>query len=114
MYEELLRTCNHVIATLYKIEYVHVMEWYNLTCTETAYQWNKGTRKEVEPKCITDLFVRKKLWSKHADIDNENREETRMKNLNTFDPPIESHRAITSDDVSWLIKNIQLIIEEFA
>ena len=36
-----------------------------------------------------------------------------MKNLNTFDPPIESHRAITSDDVSWLIKNIQLIIEEF-
>ena len=78
MYEELLRTCNHVIATLYKIEYVRVMEWYNLTCTETAYQWNKGTRKEVEPKCITDLFVRKKLWSKHAGIDNENREETRM------------------------------------
>ena len=34
--------------------------------TEAACQWNKGTRKEVEPKCITDLFVRKKLGSKQA------------------------------------------------
>ena len=35
-----------------------------------------------------------------------------MKNLNAFDPPIESHKAITSDDVSGLIRNIQLINKE--
>ena len=67
---------------------------------------------EVEPKRITDLFVRKKLGSKHADINDANQEETRMKNLNTFDPRIKSHRTITSDDVSGLIRNIQLINEE--
>ena len=35
-----------------------------------------------------------------------------MKNLNSFDPRIESYRAIMSDDVSKLIRNIQLINEE--
>ena len=35
-----------------------------------------------------------------------------MKNLNSFDPRIESYRAITSDDVSKLIRNIQLINEK--
>ena len=62
---------------------------------------------EVKPKRITDLFVRKELGSKHADINDENQEETRMKNLNAFDPRIKSHRTITSDDVSVLIRNIQ-------
>ena len=79
-------TCNHVIATLYKIEYTHTKGWCNLACNKTAYQWNKGTRKEVEPKHITNLFVRKKLGSKHVDTDDEIREETRMKNLNAFAP----------------------------
>ena len=37
-----------------------------------------------------------------------------MENLNAFDPRIESHRPITSDDVSGLIRNIQLINEELA
>ena len=44
---------------------------------------------------MTDLFVRNKLGSKHADIDDENQEETRMKNLNAFDPRIELDRTIT-------------------
>ena len=74
------------MATLYKIELAHTKGWCNLACTETACQWNKGTRKEVEPKPITDLFVRKKLGSKHANTDDDNREGTRMKNLNAFDP----------------------------
>ena len=101
--------CNHVITTLYKIEYAHTKGWFNHTCTETAFQWNKGTRKEVEPTRITDLFLRNKLGSKHADIDEEKRQETRIKNLNAFDPRIESHRTVTSDDVSGLIRNMQLI-----
>ena len=67
-------TYNHVIAALYKIEHAHTKRWCNFACSESACQWNKGTRKEVEPKRITDLFVRKKLGSKHADIDDENRE----------------------------------------
>ena len=64
------KTCKHLIATLYKNEYAHTKRRCNLACTETACQWNKGTRKELEPKRITDLFVRKKLGSKHAEIDD--------------------------------------------
>ena len=62
------------------------------------------------PKCITDLFVREKLGCRETDID-ENRDETEMKNLNAFDPRIESHRAITLDALG-LIRNMQLINEE--
>ena len=112
LYGVLLGNMQPCIATLYKIEYAHTKGWCNLACTETACQWNKGTRKEVETKHITDLFVRKKLGSKHAYTDAENREGTWMKNLNAFDLRIESHRVITSDDVSGLIRNIQLINEE--
>ena len=92
------------------MDYSHAEGWCNLVCTETACQWKKGTRKEVEPKHITDVFVRKKLGSKQTGINDENQEETRMKNLNAFDRRIESHRAITS--VLVLIRNIQLINEE--
>lgn len=106
-------TCSHAIATLYETAYAHTNGWCDLAFTETACQWNKGTRKKVEPKSITNLFVRKNLGSKHADIDDENREETQQKNVNLFDPRIELHRAMTSDNVSRLIRNIQLINEDF-
>ena len=34
---------------------------------------------------ILHVSVRKKLGSKHADIDDDNPQETRMKNVNAFD-----------------------------
>ena len=57
------------------MEYAHAKGRCTLACTETAFQWKKGTRKEVEPKHITDTFVRKKLGSKQTDINDENQEE---------------------------------------
>ena len=40
------RTCNHVIATLYKLEYANSKGWCNPACTETTCQWNQEhTRK---------------------------------------------------------------------
>ena len=55
------RTGNHVIATLYKLEYANSKGWCNPACTETTCQWNQRTHKEVKPKHITDLSVRKNL-----------------------------------------------------
>ena len=56
-------TCNHVIATLNKIDCAHTKGWRYLACTETTCQWNRGTRKEVEPKRITVLtYLLGKNW----------------------------------------------------
>ena len=53
--------CNHIIATLYKIEYANNKGWCSPACTETACQWNQSTKKDIEPKRIKNLIVRKKL-----------------------------------------------------
>ena len=61
------------------MEYAHTKRRCNLACTKTACQRSKETRKEVQPKHITNVFVRKKLVTKHADIHDESQEKTRMK-----------------------------------
>ena len=98
------RTCNHVIAILYKLEYANSKGYCNSACTETACQWNQGTHKKVKPKRITDLSVRKKLWRNTSKVDKKTPEETTMKHLKDFDPRIESHRHIIVDDVSTFPK----------
>ncbi|XP_065682264.1 uncharacterized protein LOC136095495 [Hydra vulgaris] len=103
-------TCNHVIACLYKIEYANTKGWCNPACTETACQWNLGTRKDVEPKRISDLIISKKLGTKSS-LSNDC-EENRMKNLNNFDPRIISHRTISSNHISNFIRDMQLVNEE--
>ena len=59
--------CNHVDATLYKIEYANNKGWCSPSCTETACQWNQSTKKDIEPKRITESFVRKSLRTKQED-----------------------------------------------
>ena len=83
---------NHVVATLYKIEYANNKGWWSPSCTETACQWNQSTKKYIEPKRITELFVRKSLRTKQENTCETSREETRMKHLLEFDPRIESHK----------------------
>ena len=84
--------CNHVIATFYKIEYANNKGWCSPSCIETACQWNQSTKKDIEPKIITELFVRKSLRTKQEDTCATSREDTRMKHLPEFDPRIENHK----------------------
>ena len=105
------RTCNHVIATLYKLEYANSKGWYNPACTKTACQWNQRTHKEVKLKRITNLSVHKKLGTNTSKVDKEAPEETRMKHLQDFDPRIESHRNIVVGDVSTFFRKLQLTDE---
>ena len=102
--------CNHVIACLYRIEYAHSRGFGNPACTEKACQWNQGTRKDVEPKRITDPVVRKRF--RCSSLDNAGiREDTGMKNFNEFDPRIETDRKLNTDHISELIGNIQSVDE---
>ena len=51
--------CNHVIATLYKLEYAVSNLFTDPACTSMPCGWNKGTRKSVAAARILDLGIRK-------------------------------------------------------
>ncbi|XP_065665514.1 uncharacterized protein LOC136086941 [Hydra vulgaris] len=98
--------CNHVIATLYKMEYANNKGWCNPTCTEQACVWNKSSRKDIKPCLITDLVVRKK--NANNEKNDNNKENTRMKALQEFDPRIESHREFNEHSFETFLNNIHI------
>ena len=63
--------CNHVIATLYKIEYATTHGYNDPACTSIPCKWNQSTKKEVTPRRITEIVVRKKTRKKINEMENE-------------------------------------------
>ena len=98
--------CNHIIATLYKIEYANNKGWCTPACTEIACNWNRSTKKDIEPTLITDLIVRKRLRT-DEDKESKNRERTRMKDLQKFDPRIENHREFNEAKFKSFLENVE-------
>ena len=91
---------NRVIACLYKTEYVNTHGYTDPSCT---CAWNKSTRKEIEPKGISDIVVRKRINSKYQntnDQDAEAREQISLRALQAFDPRQEPHRTKANEQVS--------------
>ena len=43
---------------MYKLSDVYKKGYINPLCTSVPSEWNKGTRKEVTLKRISDLFIR--------------------------------------------------------
>ena len=55
------QSCNHVIATLYKVDYANRKRYIDPACTSLPCNWNKVSKKTIEPKRISEIVVRKKL-----------------------------------------------------
>ena len=72
-------TYNHVIACLYKVDYANTKGFCNPSCTKQVCAWNQCARKEVVPKRIAVLFVRKRLASsENKNVDKIPHEEARV------------------------------------
>ena len=50
--------CNHVIPCRYEKEYTNSHEYTDPSIISADCAWNKNTKKEVEPKQISDMVVR--------------------------------------------------------
>ena len=50
--------CNDIIALIYKLNNAYKKGFVNPLCTSLPAGWNKGTRKEVTPERISELFIR--------------------------------------------------------
>ena len=51
------QTCNHVISTLYKIEYAATLGYIDPCCTSMPCGWNKGTKRTVQPVGLMDMNI---------------------------------------------------------
>lgn len=51
--------CNHIIATLYKLEYACAQGYNDPSCTSLPCGWNKSTKKDIAPSKIMELMIRK-------------------------------------------------------
>ena len=99
--------CNHVIATLYKIEYATTHGYNDPACTSIPCKWNQSTKKEVIPRRITEMVVRKKTRTKINEMENEMvQEERRLEALQKFDPRRPAHHQKTDEDVSSLLHDL--------
>ena len=96
---------NHIIATLYKVEYANSQGFCSPACTSIPCGWNKSTKTIIEPKKIGDIVVRTKLRSKQAT--SSNREEVRMAELNKFDPREKLQQNMTNERLTLLLNGIQ-------
>eukprot|EP00794_Sanderia_malayensis_P017232 gene17232-18953_t len=103
--------CNHVIAALYNIDYALRQGYLDPLCTSVPCTWNKSTKRELEPKMIQDIVVRKKLRTADKE-DSSNREEIRRSELKKFNPVLPGYQEKTNDDVSGLFRNLHKVTPE--
>ena len=96
--------CNHVIAVMYKLNYPYKKGYINPLCTSVPEGWNKGTRKEVTPKRISDLFIRNDSSKK---AEQRNRAPINSKAKQNFDPRHLDQRQMTEETVSELYSDIK-------
>jgi len=103
-------SCNHIIATLYKLEYASSRGWCNPACTDIACEWNKATKKEITPKLVSELYVRKKMGTSAENKPDEvSREEMRTCHLIEFDPRIPSHRSKNESHINQFLGKLKSI-----
>ena len=93
--------CDHVIATLYKIDYANRKGYIDPACTSLPCNWNNVSKKIIEPKRISEIVVRKQLRSQ---IDKKGEEEDSEGIqgwlLNEYDPRQMHHRIVSDDSVT--------------
>ena len=95
--------CNHVIALMYKVNFAYKKTCISPACTSVPQGWNKGTKRDVEPKQIKNLVFRKDKKTKEDSARDD------MNNLNLknqFDPRKPQDRQLTNERVSSLINGI--------
>ena len=55
----LSKTCSHVGALLWKIEYAVRMNLTGKSCTDEQTKWNMGTSRNIEPRLIHSMDFQK-------------------------------------------------------
>ena len=84
-------TCNHIIASLYKVEYAFTHGHTDPSCTSLPCGWNVSTRSDVQPGKIMNMRIRKEKRT----TGNEENEGIIIDEWRHFDPRKEWERNET-------------------
>lgn len=88
--------CNHVIALMYKVNFAYQKTYISHACTSVPQGWNKGTKRDVEPKQIKNLVFRKDKKTKE-DSARDDKDNLNLKNQS--DPRKPQDRQLTNERV---------------
>ena len=94
-----------LIKRVYKLNYAYKKGYVNPACTSVPEGWNKGTRNEVTPNRISELFIRNDSCKKQK---KRNRLPINSKAKQNFDPRHLDQQQMTEERVSKLYSDIKL------
>ena len=86
-------TCNHIIASLYKMGYAFTHGYTDPSCTSVPCGWNVSTRRDVQPGKIMDMRIRRDKRT----TGNEENEGIIIDEWRHFDPRKEGERNVTDE-----------------
>ena len=100
------KACNYVIAVLYKVNYAFKKDFTSPACTSIPQDWNKGTRKKVQPTRVCNTMFRKDKKTKKGSnsLPDNDDDDTLQKD---FDPRHHLQRELTNERVSLLFSGLR-------
>lgn len=93
------RVCSHVGAILWKVDLAVSKGLTGVSCTDTTMEWNRGTKRNVEPAILQDITF--KLQKRTVDSDAPKEKRLRA----ATEPPMDVKKFqefITTSPVSFL------------
>lgn len=100
------KTCSHIGALLWKIEYAVRMNMTGKGCTDDQMTWNRGTTRNIEPRSITSMDFKKPKRDKgesELDSESDGMEEDRDKSeFNMFTSHDEYKAFVKCSDIKDL------------
>ena len=83
------KTCSHVGALLWKIEYAVKSGLTGKSCTDEQMQWNKGSARNLEPGVLEEMDFKKPKYG--SDVNNN---AGKPKNTKSVFPMFVSHQSL--------------------
>ena len=96
--------CNHVVATLYKIDYANEKGFTDPTCTEQLCYWNSSS-KDFTPMKIKDMNI-----VEHNQEKQNKQKIVNYKEKQSFDPRPESQRIVSEKWKEDFLQNIKSVL----
>ncbi|XP_064468467.1 uncharacterized protein LOC135379147, partial [Ornithodoros turicata] len=68
------KVCSHIGAILWKVDLAVSKGLTGISCTDTTIEWNRGTKRNVEPAVLQDITFRLQKRTVDSDVPKDKRQ----------------------------------------